>query len=412
MGRTARRQTGDGALYQRADGMWIAAVDLGWTPEGKRRRKVVSSRTQAGALEKLRDVRRQVGLYGDVPTRSQTLGDWLDRWMRDVAANRVRPRTLDTYRHKVGLIKASIGRVRLDRLTPAHVRQMQAHVTTAAADRPALSSTTALQAHRILAKALKDAQREGLVLRNVAGLVDAPRKAVSTRRGLATAEARAVLTTSSEEPLASRWAAALLYGVRQGEALGLTWPCVDFAGGTIDLAWQLQRLTWRHGCGTPATCGRKRGAECPTRHIGAPAGFEVTQLQGALCLTRPKSSAGQRIIPLIGFMRDVLEHQARATAGQPNPHGLVWHRADGQPLDPKQDLAAWYEALAGAKVPAVPLHAARHTTATLLLEAGIDATVIASILGHTDVVTTRGYQHVDTTLQRAALEGLGRSLTA
>jgi integrase len=358
-------------------------------------------------MAKLREVRRQVGLYGDVPTRSQTLDDWLDRWLREIAVKRVRPRTLDTYRHKVGLIKASIGRTRLDKLTPAHVRAMHAYIV----ETKGLASTTALQAHRILAKSLKDAEREGLVNRNVATLVDAPRKAVNSRGSLTTAQARAILAKADGDPLASRWALALLYGERQGEALGLTWECVDLERGVIDLAWQLQRLTWRHGCGYPATCGRKRGAECPRRGLGAPSGFEVKQLHGALCLTRPKSIGSTRVVPLLGVMRAALEQHLAATSGQPNPHGLVWHREDGRPCEPKDDLAAWYVALDRAKVPHVELHAARHTTATLLMEGGVDTKVIASILGHSDVVTTRGYQHVDTQLARAALEGLERSLT-
>lgn len=409
MGKTQRRQAGDGALYQRAsDGMWVGAVDLGWTPDGKRRRKVVVAKDQKRALEKLREVRRQVGLHGDVPTRSVTLDDWLTRWLRDIAAKRVRPRTLDTYRHKVGLIRAAIGRYRLDKLTPAHVRQVHTFII----DTKGLTSTTALQAHRILAKALKDAEREGLVGRNVATLVDAPRKAVNMRGALTTGQARAVLAAADGDPWAARWALALLYGERQGEALGLTWSCVDLEHGVIDLAWQLQRLTWRHGCAEPASCGRKRGAECPRRSLGAPPGFEVQQLHGALCLTRPKSTGSTRVVPLLGVMRAALEQHRAATAGQPNPHGLVWHRADGRPLEPKEDLAAWYAALDRAGVPRVELHAARHTTATLLMEAGVDTKVIASILGHSDVVTTRGYQHVDTRLARAALEGLERSLTA
>jgi len=407
MTKTARRQPGDGALYQRKkDGMWVGAVDLGSTPSGKRRRKVVVHSTQAGALEKLREVRRQVGIHGDVPTRSTTLADWLDRWLVDIAAKRVRPRTLDTYRHKVRLIKEAAGRARLDKLTPAHVRAVHAYII----ETKGLESTTALQAHRILAKALKDAEREGLVTRNVATLVDAPRRAVNSRGALTTGQARAVLTAAAEDPFAARWALALLYGERQGEALGLTWECVDLERRTIDLAWQLQRLTWRHGCGA-SPCGRKRGAECPRRNLGTPPGFEVRPLDGGLCLTRPKSARSRRVIPLLDVMRDLLERRRLATFGQPNPHGLVWHDDDGRPLDPKGDRDRWYAALERAGAPRVELHAARHTTATLLMEGGVDTKVIQDILGHSDVVTTRNYQHVDTTLTRAALEGLERSLT-
>lgn len=405
VGRTARRQCGDGALYQRGDGMWIGSVDLGWTPDGKRRRKVVSHRTQAGALTKLREVRKQVGLYGDVSTSSMSLAAWLTHWLDAIAAPRIRPRTLDTYRHKCALITEATGQVRLDKLNPGHVRTVHQYIVG-----KGLSSTTALQAHRILTKALTDAEREGLVTRNVATLVDAPRKDTKTRGTLTVEQARRMIDANASDPMVSRWAAALFYGLRQGEALGLTWDCVDFTTDTIDLAWQLQRLTWRHGCTPP--CGRTRGAECPLRHLGVPAGFEIRPLAGSLCLTRPKTNAGIRVIPMLGFMRATLKQRATVSGGQPNPHDLVWAHPDGRPIDPAKDSTAWHQALRVAGLPPIPLHAARHTTATLMLEAGVDTAVIAAILGHSDVVVTRGYQHASQAMSRKALEAVDRMLTA
>jgi site-specific recombinase XerD len=46
----------------------------------------------------------------------------------------------------------------------------------------------------------------------------------------------------------------------------------------------------------------------------------------------------------------------------------------------------------------------------MLLEAGEDAKVIGQILGHSEVVTTRGYQRVSQALSRSALDGLDRML--
>ena len=395
---SARRSRGDGALYQRADGYWIGTIDIAPGPDGRRRRKVVSGRTQAAALEKLRKVRREVEKYGSVPTASSTLSDYLARWLTDVCAPRVKPRTLDGYRDKVRIIGEAIGRIRMDKLTPAHVRAMQKH----AAD--GRSSTTALHCHRVLRLALEDARREGIVLRNVADLVDAPSKAFVDHNVLSSAEAKAVLAQADGDPLAARWALALLYGVRQGEALGLLWKSIDVEAGTIDLAWQLQRLTWRHGC-SARPCGRKRGADCPKRHLGIPAGVEARPLEGAWVLTRPKRGK-RRVVPLIPVMAAALASRAAIAAGQPNPHGLVFARPNGQPIAYTEDNKAWHALLAAAGCHDVRLHDARGTTATLLLEGGVDAHVIASILGHSDVVTTRGYQAVNLELARKALEAL------
>jgi integrase len=201
---------------------------------------------------------------------------------------------------------------------------------------------------------------------------------------------------------------ALLYGMRQGEALGLRWDGIDVDAGTIDLAWQVARLSWRHGCG--GTCGRKRAAECPGRTFDAPAGFEHHQLEGQICLTRPKTAAGVRVVPIVPMIAAALEHRARAAAGQPNPHGLVFATPDGKPIPQKADHTAWHALLLAADLPPVPLHTARHTAATLLLEAGVDGPTAAAILGHSTVVQTRAYQHVSQAEARRALTAVQAAL--
>lgn len=89
----------------------------------------------------------------------------------------------------------------------------------------------------------------------------------------------------------------------------------------------------------------------------------------------------------------------------------MWSTPTGQPIPAGTDLAAWHEALARSGLPPVPLHTARHTTATLLMDLGIDVTIIQAILGHARPLTTRGYQHADLTMSRTALARLAEHLT-
>jgi len=56
------------------------------------------------------------------------------------------------------------------------------------------------------------------------------------------------------------------------------------------------------------------------------------------------------------------------------------------------------------------IHEARHTTATLLLEAKVDYAVVKAIMGHTKIATTRRYQHVSQTLARRALDDVAARL--
>jgi site-specific recombinase XerD len=63
-----------------------------------------------------------------------------------------------------------------------------------------------------------------------------------------------------------------------------------------------------------------------------------------------------------------------------------------------------------AELPAAPLHVACHTSATPLLEGGVDEQTRTEILGHTSVSAQRGYAHVDRTLARQATTALDQLL--
>jgi len=399
----SRREYGEGSFYQRADGRWAGTIELGWKPDGTRHRKTFSATTKAEALRKFNEAKKTADLWGANPTRQMTVQQWFDEWLDDICAPRVKPKTLDGYRSKAKLINQAIGRVKLGDVTPAHVRAMNKHAGSGGR-----SSTSALGAHRLLRKAMEDARREGLISMNPCDLVDAPRKAVFEPRPLTALEAQQFLRSVQDDPYAARWALALLYGMRQGEVLGLTWDNIDFENKAIHLQWQLQRVTWRHGC-TPK-CSYKHAGNCPDRYFDIPAGLEHRLLEGAYILTRPKRNK-KRMVPMIPFVEAALRLRLAQTVGRPNPHNLVFGHPDGQPRDHTKDHKLWHEALDAAGLPSIRLHDARHTAATLLLEAGVDITIIQTILGHSDVVMTRHYQFASLALTRAAIEGMAEQFT-
>lgn len=390
------RSKKEGSVYQRAaDGMWCASVELPSTT-GKRRRKVVVARTKSQVMSKLNALKGELRQHGDLPTEQQTLGTWMDYWFTNIKAKTLRPGTMSSYRSKVGYIKEAIGTVRLDKLTPAHVRKVHDHILAAE-----LSSSTASQTHAILSNALKYAEQEGRVHRNVAKLADKPQVAHTTLDALSGADGVRLLQTVAGERLGSRWAAALLTGARQGELIGLE---IDRVTDYIDLSWKLERINWLHGC--KPKCDRIRGVDCPQRKLNASAGHERRHLEGGLYLSRPKSRAGYRIIPLVDPLKSIIRRRIEISLTEPNPHNLVWTAdpkktrhgdylpLDGSPIDPRIDNERWHDALARAGVPDVRLHDARHTTATLLYDAGVKEADIVRILGHSKAVTSRAYRNL------------------
>lgn len=395
---TTRRDKGSGSLFQRSsDGRWIGTIDTGWGPDGRRKRKTVSAKTKAEATRKLAAVQRDIARHGISSATSTTVKAYLEDWLTTV---RVKPSTLATYRgHVRRYLVPGLGRRRLDQLEPQHVRELLRKL-----ERDGLSPATVNGVHRVLRAALSDAVDDQRIPRNVARNVTPPNPAGREVATLTTEQAKTLLrATPVTDPLAARWALAILLGLRQGEALGLEWDRVDLGAGTLHLSWQLQRLPYRHGCG--GTCGRKRAGSCPNRALAVPRDFEHRPVDGALALTRPKSQAGWRVIPLPSFVLTALrghyEHHGAALSG------LVFTRDDGRPWDPSLDSAAWHAALRRADLPPLKLHGARHTAASLLLELDVDPKVIGAILGHSTVAMTRAYQHAGLELQRRAMDAMG-----
>jgi integrase len=398
---TARRQKGEGGFYQRAsDGRWVGVVDAGYTATGARRRPQVSARDRGEALKRFRKLKADLAASGGIPSRQLTVAAWLDTWLAEVAGPQVRPRTLGAYRSIVNLhLKPVIGRRRLSALEPRHVREVQT-----AARAAGLAPSHVLKVHGVLSKALEDAMREDQVARNVARSAGRPKAAPNLRPFLTVQEARAVLAACENTWEASRWGAALLLGLRQGEALGLTWDRVRLDTAAIDVAWQMQALSWRHRRGCRCRDGTRAEA-CDRRELDVPAGYATQPVSGRFALVPPKSSRSVRILPLPAHMVTLLGLHREHVRDVVWP-GLVWDDGHGAPMPPDRDRARWYAALERAGVSRVPLHSARHTMATLLMELGEDPLVIQTLMGHSSVLTTQGYQHVRQPLERKALEGL------
>jgi site-specific recombinase XerC len=157
---------GDGSIYRRADGRWIAQLSVGGRDARSYRRRVCRTRAEARlALDDLKAERR-AGLN---PTRLTT-GDFLVLWLRVVRD--IRPTTRHGYAAAIRYhLVPTIGDVRLASLTPTHVEQALAALA------PRMSAKSLRNVHVVLRRALVYAVRGGLVSRNVAGreYVDAPK---------------------------------------------------------------------------------------------------------------------------------------------------------------------------------------------------------------------------------------------
>jgi integrase len=384
---STKRSDGEGSIYyDKGRDRHVGVLVVGWR-DGKPVRRKVSAKSRADAARKLRELREKVEA-GSLPAgRVPTVAEWMEHWLTEIAPSKVRPTTLPGYRNYVdGYIKPLLGSHRLDRLRPEHVEKAWKHLTEigrpGAKDARPLSPTTALQAHRILARALKVAQQRGYVQRNAATLIDAPSAVDVEMVPLAVAEAKRVLAAAEGTRMAARWSVALSLGLRQGEALGLTWERVDLEDGVIHVRQALSRI---------------RG-------------------QG-LVFGPVKSRAGRRSIKMPAqLLAEMKAHRTaqnaeRLAAGTWWADGdLVFCTVEGKPIDPRADWQTWRDLLKEAGVDHRRLHDARHTAATMLLAQGVPTRVVMEILGHSQISVTSKYQHVVDEMQRDAMQRMGSAL--
>ena len=406
------RTYGEGSVYQRAsDWRWIATFQAGFTPSGGRRRVTVSALgceggcpqrcSHRGLIKRKARDKRAVLLAerGNVVSkRTTSVGKWAPRWLEAIQPH-VRPSAYNTDAAAVRWIVDAIGGVKLSDLQPEHVYKVAAKIRAGK-----LSTSTALRYHGSLMRMLKAAALEGYAVPTNVMLATAPKEAVHDRAAVPTADCVTILSQIATEPRHSRWVLALLQGLRQAEALGLTWSQVDLDARTITISWQAQALAYLD-------------RDNPDAGFRVPDGYETRHLVGAWHLVRPKSKAGWRVIPLTPWAAAALARWQEVAPD--NPHGLVWPgRTTSKgvwPRNPASDRDEWHaiQKAAGVAHPSgrrYHVHEIRHSTATLLLEAQVPETVRIAIMGHSRITTTRGYEHVDLTQQRAALAKIGERL--
>lgn len=410
------RGKGEGSIAQDArTGLWVGRIELPSHEDDDngnpiRRRKVIRRKDKNELIREMKKLHKRLEESGDMPTSSQTVESWMTYWLREIAPKRRRPSTMNSYRSTVhSNIVPALGRLRLERVTPSDVRGMLARMEKAGS-----APTTLRNTFSVLSAALADAERDGRIARNPCDLVEAPRKKAVELEVLTRAEAKRILDALEGTPDKYLWATFILTGARRGEVIGLEW---DRVGRTeIDMSWQLQRILWSHGCGPrpkkgePGACGYRRAASCPSKRLDIPHDYEYRHISGGLYWTRPKSSAGWRVIPLVEPLRGWL--QDWRSAAPSNTHGLVFATESGGPIDPDDASKVWKEVRASLGVSRrVRLHDLRHGAIDAMYRERVPEADIIRIFGHSTVQMSRSYRSLgDRGREAEAMERMSAGL--
>ena len=367
-----RRGRGEDSIYwDDTKGCYVGAVSLGYSPSGTRIRKRVMARTKTEVREKLKELHQQAE-NGVRPRRHYTVKDALDDWLEN-GLDGLAPATVTVYRNTIAkALREELGTVELTKLTAAAVQKALAAI---AARR---STRTVQMAYNVLVRAIRHAERDDLVGRNVAALVKPPKGQRGGRpsKSLTLEQAVALMAAARGTRLEAYVVLSLLSGVRTEEARALRWDHV---------------VAWVSGQWRPV----------------AEAGFDHEQV--AVFVWRAERAGGDTKTPesrrtlalprkCVEALREhrVRQAQDRLMAGPLwQDHGLVFASAVGTPMD-DHNVRRMFQAItqdAGLGTGWVPREM-RHTFVSLLSARGVPVEAIALLAGHNQTSTTElVYRH-------------------
>jgi integrase len=361
----------DSVYWDASKNRYVGAVSLGFNPAGTRIRKKVTGRTKTEVRNKLRDLHKQVE-GGPRPRRRYTVGDALDDWIA-VGLDGLSARTVSLYRDTIAkALREELGAVRLADLTAADVQVALAAMASR------VSTRTVQIAHNVLVRAIRQAERDDLVGRNVAALVKPPKGQGAGRpsKSLTLEQAVALMAAAQGARLEAYITLSLLTGLRTEEVRALQWNhVVAWVGGQWEPVGeagfdheQLAVFVWRadRAAGDTKTPKSRRTLALPRRCVEALREHRVRQAEDRL-------AAG----PLW------------------QDRGLVFASTVGTPLDDhnvRRQFRVITEA-AGLGISWVPREL-RHTFVSLLSAHGVPVEAIALLAGHNQTATTElVYRH-------------------
>jgi integrase len=285
-----------------------------------------------------------------------TLREAAEAWLAGAEAGTIRTRSGDPYKPSaIRGYKAALNNRVLKELGAARLSDIRRVDVQDLADRmlaEGLGASTIRNALMPLRAIFRRAVARGEVAVNPTSGIELP--AVRGRRDrIASPDEAAKLIAAVPEADRPLWATAMYAGLRRGELMALRWEDVDLAAGLI----RVER-SWD-----------------PKERV----------------FVTPKSRAGRRTVPLPAILRDYLDEHKLRTGGD----GLVFGRSKTEPFDASVTAGRAATAWKKAGLTPITLHEARHTFASLMIAAGVNAKALSTYMGHASVsITYDRYGHL------------------
>ena len=349
-----------------------------------------------------------------------TLKDFIERWRSERAEQELQPGTLDKYNDAINhFILPALGHLKLTEIKPHSINKFLVDLTKDGCrhdGKPGgYSKGTIHKISNVLSSILRTATEWEVIERNPCDPVRVKAEDTADKIKFFTPQQTAVFLDYIEHPftihtrghsrvddtgkpytvgdytstkelptqLKVLFTLAIYSGLRKGEILALKWEDVDFENNTVAVTKAAAMVKGEQIVKVPKTRNSYRVVSIP---------HSVTEKLRKLQLeqTRYRLSVG-----------DYWQGE-----------GWIFTQDDGRmmnystPYKSLQDILSHYNAdkAESDKLPMIPFHGLRHTTATLQIAAGTDVRTVSSIMGHRETSTTMNiYAHNLKTAEQEAV---------
>ena len=353
-------------------------VSAGHDPgTGRLIRKSLYFKSEQEARTELRRITSAVddGTYSE-PSKMR-LSAWLDIWLSEYTGN-VKELTHASYEMVIRVhIKPALGAMTLSALRPHEIQTFYNRLQKGKKDVKPLSPKTIKNIHGVLHRALDQAMMIGYIKQNPCMGVMLPRLERAEIKPLIDEQVDTFLDAIEGHEYETLLTVVMYTGMRQSEAMGLTWGCVDFKKGTIYIDKQLIHEKKKGGLYKFAPPKNDK-----PRYV-TPAPFIMKMLDGVRLRQK--------------------EDKLRTGGVWQNPMNLVFTDMIGGHYRHSTLQHSFKRVVTSIGLPDRRFHDLRHTYAVLSIQAGVDIKTIQESMGHFSASFTLDvYGHVTERMQKEA----------
>lgn len=390
-----------GSIEKRGENSYRLIVSDGNGPGGKRKKHTktikIEGKTEAErkriAEKELAKFIAQIENNTFVEPSKLTFKDFIEKWLNEHADKNLTPKTVFEYNKLLyGRIIPALGHIKIDKLRPIHFiefyNNLQENGIRDDKKPGSLSANTIKHYHRLIHDILEYAVKWQVISSNPTDMVDPPKVKRTEAKFYEEEDIRKLtdaLENVSERDFKYKVAIILTLasGLRLGELVGLKWDSINFSDNTINI---IQSNQYIPGKGT----------------------FTKS----------PKNDTSIRKISIAKPVMDLLaEYKIKQNTDKVNK-GTKWNDKDfiftqwnGEPIYPSTPSKWFAKFLKQNNLKIITFHQLRHTSATILINEGINIREVSKRLGHSNTSTTLNiYSHALKSADKDAADKIGNIL--